>query len=230
MKLSSVNGTLCENAFGRYCVPLSSQHRLAPKKVLRGEIWERETIEFMRDRAKDRDIIHAGMFFGDFLPGLSPAMAEGRVIYGFEPNRENFSCAQWTMVLNGITNVIAHNVGLGAADSSAKMRVRDNGIARGGGSAIIKGPGVRIPEDDKEEVQVRSIDGVIPESADIGILQLDVEGFEWQALRGGIETIKRCRPTILVETFDESEFNAVLSGLGYRVTGKVCDNTILAID
>lgn len=230
MKLSSVTGTLCENPFGKYCVPLSSQHRLAPKLVLRGGIWERETIEFMRVHSKDRDLVHAGMFFGDFLPGLASAMSEGKVIYGFEPNRENFHCAQWTMALNGLTNVIPHNFGLGAADSAAKMRVRDNGVARGGGSTIIKGAGVKIPESDKEEVQVRSIDGVIPPSADIGVLQLDVEGYEWQALRGGIETIKRCRPIILVETFDEAEFNEVLAGLGYRVTGKVCENTIMTID
>lgn len=88
MKLTSVDCTLCENAFGRYCVPKSSQHRPASQEVLRGRVWERETIEFMRRHALDRDVVHAGMFFGDFLPGLAPALAPGRKIFAFEPNPE----------------------------------------------------------------------------------------------------------------------------------------------
>ena len=81
MKLTSVECILCQNDFGSYCVPKSSQHRPAPQKVLRGQVWENDTIEFMRNHAYNRDIIHAGMFFGDFLPGLASALAPGRMIY-----------------------------------------------------------------------------------------------------------------------------------------------------
>ena len=54
--LTKIDCTLCENAFGRYCVPKSSQHRPAPQEVLRGGVWERETIEFMRNHVGSRDI------------------------------------------------------------------------------------------------------------------------------------------------------------------------------
>ena len=230
MQLSSVQCILCENTFGRYCVPLSSQNRPASQEVLRGGVWERETIEFMRSHAYDRDIIHAGMFFGDFLPALSTAVADNRVIYGFEPNNESFSAAQWTVVLNNISNVKVHNFGLGEANSSAQMRIRVNGVATGGGSSIISGDGANIPSDDRQPTQIRSIDCVVPETANIGIIQLDAEGYEWYALRGAISTIKRCMPIIIVETFDKEQFNKLLLGLGYKTVGEVHYNTILAIE
>jgi FkbM family methyltransferase len=181
----------------------------------------------MRSHTYDRDIIHAGMFFGDFLPGLSKSMADNRVIYGFEPNTENFRAAQWTLVLNNISNVKAYNFGLGEVDSSAQMLVRDNGIARGGGSSILWDGGDNVPTGDKEKIEIRSIDNVIPMTANIGIIQLDVEGYEWRALRGALSTIKRCAPIIMVESFFESEFDKLLRVLGYKKYGEVCGNTIL---
>jgi hypothetical protein len=63
--LTKIDCTLCENSFGRYCVPKSSQHRPAPQDVLRGRVWELNTINFMRNHVVGRDIVHAGMFFGD---------------------------------------------------------------------------------------------------------------------------------------------------------------------
>jgi hypothetical protein len=80
--LTKVDCTLCQNCFGRYCVPRSSQHRPAALAIFNGDVWELETVNFMREHADDRDIVHAGMYFGDFLPGLASAIASGRTIYG----------------------------------------------------------------------------------------------------------------------------------------------------
>jgi hypothetical protein len=60
--------------------------------VLRGDVWERQAIEFIRASARDRDVVHAGTHFGDFLPALAPATS--RTIYAFEPNSEHFACAE----------------------------------------------------------------------------------------------------------------------------------------
>ena len=47
MALTPVRCTLCENKFGRYAVPISSEHRPVPQTILRGEVWEPETLEFL---------------------------------------------------------------------------------------------------------------------------------------------------------------------------------------
>jgi FkbM family methyltransferase len=225
--LANIDCTLSENTFGRYCIPKSSQHRPAPQAVLRGDVWELETIEFMRRHVADRDIVHAGMFFGDFLPGLASAMAPGRTIYAFEPNAENFSAAQWTVALNGLSNVQLFNTGLGAEKKQACMRTSINGRALGGASHMVDQTG---PVDDGgiDSVDLVTIDESLPATADIGILQLDVEGYEEFALRGGIGTIRRCLPIIILETVPDAFVNRYLVPLRYSHAGNVCGNTIFA--
>lgn len=59
---------------------------------------------------------------------------------------------------------------------------------------------------------------------DLDLLQLDVEGYEWHALAGAVETLKRCRPLVQIElrNFTERygksdvEVRALLAELGYR--------------
>ena len=102
--MTPVACALCTNEFGRYAIPLSSAYRPAAQTVLRGDVWERETIDLLRTHG-DRGVVHAGTYFGDFLPGLSAALKPGRTIYAFEPNAENFACAEWTLSRLGHTRV-----------------------------------------------------------------------------------------------------------------------------
>jgi hypothetical protein len=182
--LTKIDCTLCENSFGRYCVPKSSQHRPAPQDVLRGRVWELNTINFMRNHVVGRDIVHAGMFFGDFLPGL------------------------------------------GAERKQAFMRIASKeGKALGGASRVVDDT---RPRDDEgiDAISLVKIDEALPAAADVGIIQLDVEGYEASALAGGIQTIQRCLPIIIVETVPTAFVTDHLVPLGYSRTGTVCGNSI----
>lgn len=48
-------------------------------------------------------------------------------------------------------------------------------------------------------VQVETLDRVIPEDVTVALIKIDVEGGELGVLRGGRETIRRCRPVIVFE-------------------------------
>jgi FkbM family methyltransferase len=240
--LTKIECTLCENIFGRYCVPKSSQHRPACQELLRGGVWELETIDFIRRHAGDRDIVHAGTYFGDFLPGLASALASGRTIYGFEPNPENYTAAQWTAVLNALTNVRLTNVGLGAERKGTFMRIASTGRkgawwrfshrqprrkALGGGSQIVDDWSAAPPNDGGvSPIRLVTLDDALPLTADVGILQLDVEGYEASALMGGLQTIQRCRPIIIVETVPTAFVAEYLVPLGYSHTETICENSV----
>lgn len=60
-------------------------------------------------------------------------------------------------------------------------------------------------------VDITTIDSLA--LGDLDLLQLDVEGYESQALVGGMETIKRCRPVIQVEILDGDAIKALKAGL-----------------
>jgi len=49
------------------------------------------------------------------------------------------------------------------------------------------------------EVEMRTLDSVIPDDISIDLIKLDVEGAEWHVLRGSSQTIERARPTIVFE-------------------------------
>ena len=215
---------IASNAYGSYCVPASSKHRPAAAAILRGDVWEAETLAFLCANCGQDDIIHAGTYFGDFLPALSKAAGPMAQIWAFEPSSESFSCAAITLKLNDIRNVRLTNAGLGASPGRAALRTGETGgRAEGGGSEIVaeKRPGF-----DHEEVRLVAIDEVVPHDRTIGVLQLDVEKYEQPALAGALATIRRCRPVLVLETLpsDELWFAENILSLGYEAIGPLDKN------
>ncbi len=217
------------NKYGGYCLPLSSLHRPAAQKILSGDVWEPDTIEFMRMNSTGDDIVHAGTYYGDFIPALSMSCRNDAKVWAFEPNPENFRCAQITMSINKLRNVEIWNAGLGADKGVLPMMTCDEiGRPLGGASRLYE-----ENCDNKKgrfaEVEIVSLDDALPSDRQIAIIQLDVEGFEKPALAGALETIKRCKPILILETLPEEDWlNENIFSLGYRKTGRVHSNTILA--
>lgn len=51
----------------------------------------------------------------------------------------------------------------------------------------------------KIKVTIDTLDSLIPADAQIDLIKIDVEGAEFGVLKGGVNTIKRCKPVILFE-------------------------------
>src|SRR5262249_33438548 len=85
------------NAHGAFCGPGASRHRPAARAILAGRIWEPETLAFLAANGAGGDVVHAGAYFGDFLPALARACGPAGKVWAFEPNDENFRCAQVTV-------------------------------------------------------------------------------------------------------------------------------------
>jgi len=216
------------NKYGGYCVPLSSLHRPAARRILSGDVWEPDTIEFMEMNSGEGDIVHAGTYFGDFLPALAMSRRGDAKVWAFEPNSENYRCAQVTTYINSLHNVEIRNAGLGSGKAVLPMMTHDEiGRSLGGGSRIYEGTC------DNEagrfaEVEILALDDALPSDRRIAIIQLDVEGFEKPALAGALETIKRCKPILILENLPEEDWlTENILALGYRTTGRVHTNTIL---
>jgi hypothetical protein len=65
----------------------------------------------------------------------------------------------------------------------------------------------------------------------VTIIQLDVEGYEHNALEGAKETIERCKPIIIVEKVLKSTwFCDHLGPLGYTPFQSVHNNTVYTAD
>ena len=78
-----------------------------------------------------------------------------------------------------------------------------------------------------DEVDVIRIDDWALQHCDL--IALDVEGYEWPALKGAAQTIERCRPVLVIETkghgqrygYADVEMNDWLEARGYRCVERV---------
>lgn len=55
------------------------------------------------------------------------------------------------------------------------------------------------PEIDVINVELKKLDDIIPDELKIDLIKIDVEGAEFNVLKGAKETIERCKPTIIFE-------------------------------
>lgn len=107
-------------------------------------------------------------------------------VYTFEPQKDNFKCLQFNC--EGADNIEAFNAPL--SDDEETYVIHNDIHERENWGA-----GYLVPSD--KGIKAVSIDSLELEACDL--IQLDVEGFELNALRGAYETIGEFNPTIVVE-------------------------------
>jgi FkbM family methyltransferase len=135
-----------------------------------------------------KGIIHVGAHYGE---EISEYIENGiRDIVLFEPLSECFDVlAQKVMSLNA--NIEGHQVALGSVPGTATMYLSDNEKQS---SSILK-PKVHLTHhphvkfDGTEEVEVDLLDNF--DTKDYNFLNMDVQGYELEVLKGATETLKR---------------------------------------
>jgi FkbM family methyltransferase len=168
-------------------------------------------------------MIHAGTFFGDMLPSFS-RKASG-VVYAFEPVLENYLLARAVVETNRLENVLLMHCGLGDSLAVATIGVaRYEGRRHLGGAARILGPDSE-PHHLTQRTSVLPIDHLRID--DLGMIQLDTEGYELPILEGAVETIRAQSPVVVVEDLRDN-CAGFLAGLGYVAIGRVSGDTAYA--
>jgi FkbM family methyltransferase len=219
---------VCENEFGKYCVPESSIRNIAANCCMRGLVQEHRTIRFIMDNCSGGDVVHAGAYFGDFLPALSSGVDPGCRVIAFEPCREHYECSVKTLELNDIGNVRLYNRALGEGAGHKMLRTNICGVAEGGRAKI-------LPDGD-EEIEVVAIDSII--KSPVSIIHLDVEDYEWQALLGGLVTIEKYKPILVLEDIGNHPlrkmpgnkwFSDTFRPMGYKLHDHIDQNIVFKV-
>jgi len=187
---------LCANRYGFYAVPRSFCDRVVPKVLASGEVYEPNTLAFIRRMAGNGDVISGGAFVGDFLPAISEVLAEGAELHSFEPNPVSLGAAQQTIALNRLRNVALHPVAVGAKPGTLFLRtiMADGSIAAARAKIVDRAKG-----DATVEVEVKRLDDLVGPGRKVSVLQLDLEGHETEALRGAGRILSSSRPFVVLE-------------------------------
>lgn len=124
-------------------------------------------------------------------------------VYAFEPDWLNFYC----MVLNNPEEkVYKFNAALGEASGVCGVSRKNS-----------KNVGMHQISAWEGNVPMIALDSLNLPSVDL--IQLDVEGFEENAIKGAIRTIERDKPVIIAERGDTKGIKNLLEPLGYTMVG-----------
>lgn len=102
-------------------------------------------------------------------------------LHAFEPVAEHRECFAVNVKAS---NVTLHPVALGAKPGRISM-FTENGSS---GNSHVSGEG---------EIEMRTLDSY--GFKDVDFIKIDCEGFELYVLQGAVETLKRCKPVLIVE-------------------------------
>lgn len=251
----SIDVMYAENKFGKYAIPTDAKEKKPVIEAMKGEVHEEKTINYLLNNARNGAIVHAGAFYGDFLPALGSL---GNKIFTFEPVLRYYLCAKKTIELNfpnGNHNIELFNYGLSDSSSTKNiLHTTNKGVGMGGSAmydydkpenfALVKRfhDPKRVPTENQiEETKVVTLDSIIPEQwhSNVSIIHLDIELHEEAALRGATDIIEKSKPTIIVEdwgvlpewkdrTFlNNNFFLTYLKQFGYTHSGNLGRNLIL---
>lgn len=135
-------------------------------------------------------------------------------IVAFEPNPHALRILKINILLNHLDQKIElHDIALGAKSTVETITFSAGNLGRAlivHGSQTSAGP-------EHAQVQVKKGDDILKD-AKVDFIKIDVEGFEMQVLKGLEKTIKRCRPTLFVEVWQEHQpdFKNFLAATKYR--------------
>lgn len=148
----------------------------------------------------DSIILDIGGHSGQYAKLFARLAPKGKV-YSFEPGSYPRSILKLSVRLNRLHNVVVIGKGLGFEPGMLSLvtPLKDNGVFRFGLAHM--GTKEDFNSTEIEKVPVTSIDKFAVEFGlrSLDFIKIDVEGWEAQILRGGRETIRRYRPTLLVE-------------------------------
>ena len=147
------------------------------------EVFSKKTLDDIRNK----DIIDVGGFICDSAVILEREFTDKNV-YSFEPTRSNHELALQTLRLNDSKRVIAINKGLGAQKSTMQIDLC------GGASSLAFSRTQYV-----ENVEITTLDDFVKEhNLQVGLIKVDIEGFEMEFLKGAKDTICSQKPALSI--------------------------------
>jgi FkbM family methyltransferase len=156
--------------------------------------YEKGTLYFIASCLNRGDcFVDVGANIGLMSIFASQCVGNSGKILAFEAHPETHELLQENIALNHIENIDTFNFALG--NEPGKATIYDNwNVNRGGASLVI-----HSENSTGFEVDMKTLDEVIQTDFQPKMIKIDVEGFEFQVLKGATNTIKNCKPILIIE-------------------------------
>jgi FkbM family methyltransferase len=158
------------------------------------------------------NVVDAGANIGLVTLWMARLVGPAGRVYSFEPNPLLFGSLNESIGSNGYRNVSTFCFALGSEQSERELRVP---LGNAGGGSIV------LPIADATRrftVKVHALDECLDDIKSLSLLKLDLEGGEYDALRGAQSILSEFQPVILFEATEVQSQEAIsmLRDLGYE--------------
>jgi FkbM family methyltransferase len=150
------------------------------------------------EKLKNKEIIDVGGFIGDSAVIL--AKYTNKNVHVFEPVSSMYDLCQQTVELNKLKNVVLNKTALGS-----KTELKNINLA-GDTSTLLESNQFNGDRCKQESVEIITLDDYVAKNQlQVGLIKVDVEGFEQEFLRGAEQTIKTQRPALLLSIYHNAD-------------------------
>jgi len=146
-------------------------------------------------------IIDIGANVGNVTLEAAKIVGSKGKVHSFEPDPENYVRLENNLNLNQFSNIIPNKLGLGDAAGTfmiASVNPNNKGMNR-----IMNETTNNFKS---RQIQVITLDTYVLEKKlhSVDIIKIDVEGFEYNVLKGGMKVINTFHPTLFIELDDNN--------------------------
>ncbi|MDR1222596.1 MAG: FkbM family methyltransferase [Tannerella sp.] len=179
-----------------YVLPSDNRKYYLPQNQFEINTWGYHYgLKLLPDKVKEsirgKDFLDIGAFIGD--SALMFLQYCPKRIFAYEPVTATYKDLIKTVECEGNAGIYPVKKGMGDKKMTVKIAVK--GMA----SSILDGYDVNrvLPA---ESIEITTIDAECTDK-NVGLIKMDIEGFEYFAIKGGLETIKKDKPVLLISIY-----------------------------
>jgi FkbM family methyltransferase len=196
--------------------------------IKRYGVWGEYQVDQFRTYVKPGTLVaDVGANIGHHSVMLAKMVGQTGRVLAFEPQVRVHNIMRANLALNQCDNVEAYECALGAEDADAQMLPQnyDEQEWNVGGLAVAVRDGELEFRPDGLPIKIRKLDDIVGDR-DLDFVKSDAQGFDFEVMKGAVNTLRRCRPMLVCEVApsamkaagsDYSDFYAFLHDLGYEL-------------
>lgn len=185
-----------------------AKYNPATEHILNHGIAEYSLINWLKEIVpKETNFIDVGTHIGTYSIILSECFNN---VYSFEPQRDIYNCLCGSIALNGIRNIRTYNTALSDSNVDSMMYH----ISEDGNESTLREPMEYLT---KSVVKCKTLDDY--NFKNIGFIRIDVEGWEENVLKGGLNTLMLNNyPKLLFKSnVDSKSLSEFITSIGYKI-------------
>lgn len=187
----------------KYC--LFPNDNAVTQSLIQGYLYEQYIFEFLKDNSINligTDVIEVGSNNGHFTIEFAELVGNKGRVFAFEPQRIIFQQLCCNLFLNGIDNVLAHQIAIGNEIGIVKFEYADyffTGLVNFGDVSVYNEQ--KSKHKTFEEVKSDKLDSF--DFNEVKVIKIDVQGYEPNVIEGAVKTIEKYKPYIFIEIEEE---------------------------